>query len=963
MRWIDLHPSANLSDFGEPDTAGASSAADVVDAALAMHRSALNASARAHLAAAHAWTSTVSTQPGGPSPATTLREKDAAAHLRRMQSFAELIEVLGERGESASRGGAGLSASGIAEISVPERTEQEFLGSPVHAVKDALESAAALPSPEFGVSRPRLSLRVGLISGPRLSAGVFGLADIFEIDAENWADFDEGIDLLLIGSDASLSDELLIESVIPHFRGRAVPTAYFSAVGPDAVDETLEVVETCDWVFAVDHDVADLYREIGRSGPQVTTVALPVSPQLHNPVGTRRAGTDLLAFIGLDQAYRPAKIRAAQSTGPLFDGALASGRPVALFRPAAEESPRPSRWTVPAEYAPWTLSPTEVPGLDGIIETAKLQRCMDVGLAVNTVANSQTLLDSQVLQLQAAGTMVLATYNQGVNSYYPNVYIANTAEDVAKTLQYMDAEELRRVQGDGIRQVFTAHHGVDVLATIARAIGLEVDIPTDRVLAVAEEITDELRDDIARQTHPALALTTWAELSQWHPASESSVGDFDILLPVSASRRYSPFYAADHVAAFRYQSAPITTKLRGTVKETDHAAHQHRSGVEELSLSAWWRPATSLLRSADELASAASGARVYAIDHLGHRPPMMRRIIDPQIGSDLESAKREFRAAAEAANLELAVVVPIYNNGDHLRHKAFASLRRSEMFDRMHILLINDGSTDASTFDTIEELAHAYPNVSAFHHGAGGSGSASRPRNTGLALSFTEYVTYLDPDDEELDDGYLVLLEELRARPEADFSLGTMAVWTHRYSVHDYHAWFAAGVEHRDGLVWPHRDTLRTLNFRPASIEALVVRTEWLQGLGLVQPVGAVGQDSYFFQQVMYHARAYVPVYRPVYTYYGAVDTSIVNVVSPKYFRKYLILERDRAQWLREVGLLEDYMEQRFELFFVSWYLEKFGKVNPEDREEAAGVLREIADAYGPFRWSDPRARAFFRRY
>ncbi|MCH8571310.1 glycosyltransferase [Nesterenkonia sp. AY15] len=928
-----------------------------------MHRSALGAAAKAHMAAARAWTTTAASSPAWSSPALTLRNKASAAHLQRRRSYEELIDLLNERAESAPRNGAAQTATSITEISVPEESEREFLGSPIHAVDDALDSTGTLPAPEAGVSRPRLPLRIGLIAGPRLGAGLFGLAEIIDIDAENWADLDVDVDLLLIGSDTCVSDELIIDSIIPHCRERSVPTAFFSAVGKDEAEDTLGVVETCDWVFAVDHEVADIYRELGRSEPSVTTVQLPVSPLLHTPLGTRPAGTDLLAFMGLDQSSTPAKVHAAQSISPLFDGALASGRPVALFRPAAEDGLRPPRWTVPAEYAPWTLSQREVPVLDGPSETAKLQRCLDVGLAVNAVANSQTLLDSQVLQLQACGTMVLATYNQGVNSYYPNVYIANTAEDVAKTLQYMDIEELRRVQGDGIRQVFTAHHGTDVLGTIARTIGLSVATPTDRVLAVADEITDELRDDIARQTHPAVALTTWAQIDGWQVGSDTAAGDFDILLPVSASRRYSPFYTADHVAAFRYQSAPITTKLQGTAEETDHAAHRHTTALDELSLSAWWRPEAGSLGSAEALASSGSGVTVYAIDHLGHRSPSMRRVVDPEVGSDLESSAREFKATAEAEKLELAVVVPIYNNGDHLRHKAFASLRRSEMFERMHILLINDGSTDASTFDTIEELAHSYPNVSAFHHGSGGSGSASRPRNTGLALSFTEFVTYLDPDDEELDDGYLVLLDELRARPEADFSLGTMAVWTHRYSVHDYHAWFAAGVEHRDGLVWPHRDTLRTLNFKPASIEALVARTEWLKGLGLVQPVGAVGQDSYFFQQLMYHVRAYVPVHRPVYTYYGAVDTSIVNVVSPKYFRKYLILELDRAQWLREVGLLEDYMEQRFETFFVSWYLEKFEKVSPDDREEAASVLREIASTYGPFHWNDHRARAFFRRY
>ncbi|MGJ9405121.1 glycosyltransferase [Nesterenkonia aurantiaca] len=935
----------------------------MVDAALAMHRSALGAAGRAHLAAARAWVTTASSSAAESSPALTLLNQASAAHMRRTRSYDELIQILEHRAAAAPRGGAVPTASSVAEISAPAELGQEFLRSPVHAVEDALESAVTLPAPEPGASRPRLSLRVGLIAGPRLGAGLFGLAQIIDIDAENWMDLDGDLDLLLIGSDTSVSHELLVDSIIPHYKERSVPTAFFSAVGKEEAEEATGIVEGCDAVFAVDHEVAETYRELGRSGLSVTMVQLPVSPLLHTPLGTRPAGTDLLAFMGLDPSSTPAKIHAAQSVSPLFDGALASGRAVALFRPAEEDGLRASQWAVPAEYAPWTLSRREVPALEGLTETAMLQRSMDIGLAVNSVANSQTLLDSQILQLQACGTMVLATYNQGVNSYHPNVYIANAAEDVAKTLQYMDLEELRRVQGDGIRQVFTAHHGRDVLGTIARTVGLHVAAPTDRVLAVTEEVTDELREDIARQTHPAVALVTWAEIGEWQVGSDTDAGDFDILLPVSASRRYSPIYTADHVAAFRYQSAPITTKLQGTAEETDHLAHSRTSEVRKLSLTAWWRPSAAALGSPQELETSRSGLPVYAIDHFGHRSPATRRVVDPAVGSDFERTAREFKTTAEAEGLELAVVVPIYNNGDHLRHKAFASLRRSEMFDRMHVLLINDGSTDASTFDTIEELAHSYPNVSAFHHGSGGSGSASRPRNTGLALSFTEFVTYLDPDDEELDDGYLVLLDELRSRPEADFSLGTMAVWTHRYSVHDYHAWFADGVEHRDGLVWPHRDTLRTLNFRPASIEALVARTDWLKGLGLVQPVGAVGQDSYFFQQLMYHVRAYVPVHRPVYTYYGAVDTSIVNVVSPKYFRKYLILELDRAQWLREVGLLEDYMEQRFENFFVSWYLAKFAKVRPEDREEAAGVLREIARAYGPYHWNDSRARAFFRRY
>lgn len=90
------------------------------------------------------------------------------------------------------------------------------------------------------------------------------------------------------------------------------------------------------------------------------------------------------------------------------------------------------------------------------------------------------------------------------------------------------------------------------------------------------------------------------------------------------------------------------------------------------------------------------------------------------------------------------------------------------------------------------------------------------------------------------------------------------------------------------------------------------------------------------------------------------METSIVNVISPNYFRKYLILEQDRAAWLREVGLFEVYLEQRFESFFVSWYLQKYRRVLPHDRDEAAGVLRELIAAYGEVRWRDPRGLDFF---
>ncbi|MBE1513407.1 glycosyltransferase family 2 protein [Nesterenkonia halotolerans] len=945
MRWIDLHPSqSEPAGTSSAEGTGAAEAevveAEIVEAARRSHGEALLGAQQAHRAASRSFSGAAQH-----SFSSRLREHVAAQHNLR-------AAVLGRHDDP------GL---------------EPHPGWPAQQLGQAQQAAEELPQPEAGISRPPLNVTVGVMAGPVLDAGFHELADLRRITVQNWEVELPTLDLLIIGSEAIDSDEVtpfLTEVLIPAARARELHCAMVVTSAPP-IEVYLPVARLSQDIFATDPDAAEMLRSQCPEANLIEVIPHPVSPLLHTPLGTRPAKTELVGLLGMDQSRPAAQLQDPQFITPLFDGVLAAGRPAVFLSPEHRQAPAAAadaqQWSVPVDYAPWTPSTAAADLLRPSANIAALQRSMDVGLAVNAVMDSQAVFDPQVLQLQASGTLVLSTYNQGVNSYYPQVQIANSAEDVAKTLEGMSLEELRRAQGEGIRKVFTDHHGADVLSRICRSAGLQTPGRSDRVLAVADELTGDLEADLLAQTHPQLEITTWAGLQDLlrpdRTTTPSGGPPFDILLPVSSTHRYSPHYAADHAAAFSYQAARVTTKLDGDAASTDASAHQRRADVVDLSLSAWWRPAAAALSSPDALVQSlktdAAGCGVYAIDHLGHRRAGLRRTLDPERGSDKAAAREEFRRTAAELGLQLAVVVPIYNNGDHLRHKAFASLRRSSIFETMHILLINDGSTDASTVDTIEELAHTWPNVSAFHHPRGGSGSASRPRNTGLELSFTEFVTYLDPDDEELDDGYWELLERLRAEPEADYALGTMAVWTRKYGVHDYHQWFLPGVEHRGGLDRPTRDSLARLNFRPASIEALVARREWLQSLGLVQPVGAVGQDSYFFQQMFFHTHAYVPVYRPVYTYYGAVETSIVNVVSPNYFRKYLILETDRAEWLRRVGLLETYQHQRFESFFVTWYLDKYKRVRPDQREEAATVLREIAAAYGDVRWKDPRALAF----
>ncbi|GAA1189687.1 glycosyltransferase [Nesterenkonia xinjiangensis] len=893
-------------------------------------------------------------------------------------------------------------------------------------LEDVRPAVEALPPGEMGISRPHSQLRIAVVCDSFFHQSMDGLVDLVPLKPKDWRNQlteENRPDLLLVaatwkGVDGkswignarpdSWRRRQLTDVIMRTFREHGIPVVYYGKEDPPNYELFLSLAQAADHILTTAEEMVPHYERDCPDAQSIGVLPFGVNPLVHTPIGSRPAASDLIHFAG---SWLPEKYPQRTTYGSwALNGVIQSGYPLVIIdrHSAFEPSPYDRRYSYPRGYTPY-IAPAQ-PRED----LMEMQRVTDVAVNLNSVVASQSMFANRVLELQASGTMVISTYNQGVNSFYPQVHIANSADDVAAMLNSITLEELRRVQGDGIRKVFLDDHAINRLASIARAAGATPPQDSERILAVTDRPTDALAREMAEQTHSAVPLTSWDRLHEHD-------GDYDILLPVTPSRHYTPRYAADHAAAFTYQSAAVTTKLAGTAAETDDDAHRHHTGIRRLDLTAWWRPDLDGVDSATSLTLRARQARVYAVDHLNHHPadrtvtispntgelsgvaqalkdiqedlvfsnadpaqldhsahaPLARRILTPRRpapdrfrGDDLDSAGREFRAVAEKYGLQLSVVVPVYNNGDHLRHKAFASLRRSTIFDVMHVLLINDGSTDPATADTVEDLAHTYPNVSAFHHPEGGSGSASRPRNTGLALASTPYVTYLDPDNEAVESGYTRLYQEFVEHPEVDFVLGHMTLWrnapTKRQQKNVKTVKFlnslAKGMEEDEhgNLISPD-DVLSRTAFMPFSIQAMIARTSWLKRLGLTQPVGGVGQDSYFSQQMLHYARRIRPVRTKVHTYYSEVSDSTVNAVSARLFHRYVPLERDRSEWLRSVGLLDEYRRTRLEGFLVSWYLKKLDAVPAEQWQEAAETLAWIVDLYGGYDGDHPRILDFYR--
>lgn len=336
------------------------------------------------------------------------------------------------------------------------------------------------------------------------------------------------------------------------------------------------------------------------------------------------------------------------------------------------------------------------------------------------------------------------------------------------------------------------------------------------------------------------------------------------------------------------------------------------------------------------------------------------------LNNDRATAQADAQRTAAEQNLKLAIIVPVFNNGEHLRTTAFPSLVASAHFHRMHVLLIDDGSTYQHTLDAVAELAAGHPNVTAFYRPTGGSGSASLARNAGLALAFTDYVGYLDPDDELLE-GHWALVEALEEHPDAELAIGNQVrVFNEEaHPVNNLRHYLHRQV--RPGVAAAGPEVLAEAGFRTTNLSSWVARTQWLKSTGLEQVAGAAGQDSLFFMQVFAAASRFTAVQQPTYRYHMQVSGSMVNTITTGYFRKALLRERAQRDWLEEVGLLEVFRQHRFEPFFVTWYLAKFQAVPWPQREESATLLTEIASLYvgdpSTHRWRFPQTMQFFGRW
>ncbi|MDR2649729.1 MAG: glycosyltransferase [Clostridiales bacterium] len=100
---------------------------------------------------------------------------------------------------------------------------------------------------------------------------------------------------------------------------------------------------------------------------------------------------------------------------------------------------------------------------------------------------------------------------------------------------------------------------------------------------------------------------------------------------------------------------------------------------------------------------------------------------------------------APRAYYEVSVIIPVYNGEKYLKESVNSVLTQTlDFFSHIHVILINDGSTDASG-SICEALSGMYPyNVTYIAQAHQGVSAA---RNAGLRVAAGRYAAFLDADD------------------------------------------------------------------------------------------------------------------------------------------------------------------------------------------------------------------------
>ncbi|MDR2650636.1 MAG: glycosyltransferase [Clostridiales bacterium] len=714
---------------------------------------------------------------------------------------------------------------------------------------------------------------------------------------------------------ASANGARLIK-LLEHCKEKRIPSVFYSIEDPTHYSEFLYIAQKCDYVFTSASESVVSYKN-DCNHKNVWVLRFFCNPIYHNPVGSRWSKLEnSVIFSG--SWYKSYTERCCDAD-MIFSGIIESGRRLDIINRCSHL--KIERYMFPPVYKSCLMEAMPHNALQGV------HKLYDWSVNLNTVKDSLSMFAMRTYELEATGNLLLSNYSLGVYNYLPLIQMVNQRAEAARILNSLSDEEIYERQTAGVRHVMKEDTCFDRMRELLRKI-----IPSapperkDPIAAVAAEtITPRIRKMFKEQTYPNKKLILTENLRERYD-------EFDVIAFFHPDMAYEGFYLEDMINGFKYTDCDYISKdaYYSGDRMVNGIEHDYVKYVSSKYRAVFWaksaNPETLLA-----LKDGAPYPNGYSIDHFNYNAQKITAVFDSN------------------HTYKISVIIPVYNNGLFLYGKAIASLKRSGMFDDMEIILVDDGSTDIETAAYIGVISARYKNIRTFAFTGKPSGSASRPRNKGVEMASAQYITFLDPDNEAINDAYAALYQEA-AEKGMDIALGNVLRAEKGCTIAQNYQMCLRANEGSSVITGKDkRAFLIGIKYMPISIQAMVIKKELILSNHLSQAEGAVGQDSLFSYELLKCADKIAVMDICVHVYYAGRQGSVVNTINSDYFYKQLILEHYQFQSLKKESLLEDYMKVRFNYFFEHWLLKKLEGAGPEEMDDCLRILRDILQIYLPY--------------
>lgn len=694
-------------------------------------------------------------------------------------------------------------------------------------------------------------------------------------------------------------------------------TIFQSIEDPSNFENFLPLARQCDFVFTSDSDSIERYKaELGHDA--VFYGEYGVNPLLHNPVGCRTHVLNAAFFAG---SWASRYQERCDDMRTIFSSVRDCGAPLIIVDRNYGSDAKELQY--PSEFIDSVLPSVDHEQLQA------LHKIFRYSINLNSIKGSATMCAMRVYELQAMGVGMMSNYARSVFNNFPEIRIVPYPGDLSFDFQEQEGfgEYLNNMRR--LRNVMTGRTAYDVTARMFACAGITSSTPNLPKVAII--IDPEHRDSLAQAEQQSYDFCSVVSPEN---ADHGLVEGFDYFTWFDPDCTYGPYYIQDMINALKYTNSSFITKHAwfspsGYVGGPQHQFTQLVAGKARSLLSTACFDPNQFME-------------------LGYHEPLCVRetgyALDPfELFSNLGSENPLSRAIPR---YRLSVIVPVFNNGRFLVAKCIESLKRNKLWKQIEVVLVDDGSTDERTIEAVESLVADNDNILAHFFADGGSGTASRARNTGVEMASAPLISFLDPDNEISPGGYDNLVEifdEVSAENDIDFVSG-------------YHV----KVEETTKVIGKHSsDRIRIVanlkeaflqngKFPVIATQPAVIKKELLVSRSLQFVEGAAGQDTLFGWELLCYARSGVFTDAANLIYYAQRDGSIVNDIDRCYFKKKLVLEKAQVDFLKREGLMETYVKKTYQRYMDGWYMPKLSSVfDLAEKEACRDILCEIEALYG----------------